>query len=597
MDKETLYALLGLGIGGFGGYFGQQALNKRRLADQQGPLTFDQQKELAYAQAGFDKDGNPLGQETPPLVEDEGEDSNIVQDIIKNIVGDVEPSDQQPIIEVPFQEGDDFFQQGVLGVDPAEKDDKILPHEAVYNFFKYPMGLAPEGMTQGDFSVPDIAFTPEGDEYLKNIALTAEDDPFYTTAGLAGDKNLSFYKEADKLPVEERKKIFKRLIEEEIKNGNISIPKDPSNRSGLMDEEEFSDLLLNMVGQESSYRFLGPDSEKGAVGPMQLMPGTYGTEPGFGVDAITDTQARDPLQNLIFGGNYFSGLTDYYTDKGYRRGQPAVNPDIQRALAAYNFGPGNVNALGLDQFRYEPDADNFLPQETINYLDALGYPLLGAPQGEIPPTMSSREAMQNMQNMILQQELEGTGGGLGLNIADPEERALKGLTGDIYMTERNRTLDPLYQGTGFNQNVFPNQMNFTDIDEDGNAIYEYLFGPEYYQSMDPNIMIPYNQGGRVGLEPGGSLSDDITDLMNSLSMYKGPDSMMAQLSDAEDFLRAEILEADAITGPKYNYTLGMGLDDLMPGLSFEAGVMDDAVFGPGMTSPDDYKFLKFKKTF
>ena len=140
-------------------------------------------------------------------------------------------------------------------------------------------------------------------------------------------------------------------------------------------------------------------------------------------------------------------------------------------------------------------------------------------------------------------------------------------------------------------------MNFTDIDEDGNAIYEYLFGPDYYQSMDPNIMIPYNQGGRVGLEPGGSLSDDITDLMNSLSMYKGPDSMMAQLSDAEDFLRAEILEADAITGPKYNYTLGMGLDDLMPGLSFEAGVMDDAVFGPGMTSPDDYKFLKFKKTF
>ena len=60
MDKETLYALLGLGIGGFGGYFGQQALNKRRLADQQGPLTFDQQKELAYAQAGFDKDGNLL---------------------------------------------------------------------------------------------------------------------------------------------------------------------------------------------------------------------------------------------------------------------------------------------------------------------------------------------------------------------------------------------------------------------------------------------------------------------------------------------------------------------------------------------------------
>ena len=73
--------------------------------------------------------------------------------------------------------------------------------------------------------------------------------------------------------------------------------------------------------------------------------------------------------------------------------------------------------------------------------------------------------------------------------------------------------------------------------------------------------------------------------------------LMYKHKNADDFLRAEILEADAITGPKYNYTLGKSLDDLMPGLSFEAGVMDDAVFGPGMTSPDDYKFLNFKKTF
>jgi hypothetical protein len=801
MNKEDLYGLLGLGIGGLGGYFGQRSLDKRRLAGQQAPLTFEQQKELAYAQSGFDKDGNPLGQQTPSADEDGDEegDSNFVQNIIDGIVGDIDPiSPNTGQIEVPFQEGDEFFQEGVLGVDPAEKDDRLLPGDYVPGLFEdfintYGGGASgifpdlpqpPKGMTQGDFSVPDIAFTPEGDQYLKNIAVTNEDDPFYTTPGLAGDKNLSFYKEADKLPVKERKKLFKKLIKDEIEKGNISIPKDPSNKSGLMDEEEFSNLLSDMVGQESSYRFLGPDSEKGAVGPMQIMPGTYGTEPGFGVNPITDTQARDPLQNLIFGGNYFSGLTDYYTDKGYRRGQPPVNPDIQRALAAYNFGPGNVNALGLDQLRYEPGADNFIPEETINYLDALGYPLLGAPQGEIPPTMSSREAMQNMQNMILQQELEGTGGGLGLNVSDAEERALKGLTGDIYMDEINRTLDPLYQGTGFNQNVFPNQMNFTDIDEDGNAIYEYIFGPD----MDPNITIPFNQGGRVGrqfgggvdagkdspsgdkglgagvssgvaqglggrpgghdaskddfgkenfgdpvgnddsfggdgsgprpapskveeaettpafdpmvdmssfygpmygedtdvnnnripdsqefgpisqmgmttdlgplgtgvgvntpmgtlgigadlgigygtnfgkddqgtigmgynpmsgqlglqgtysfggmnkggrvgLDNGGSLTDDITELMNSLSMNFGDNQQMYQLSDADSFLRAEILGDD---NPRYNYTVGSSLDSLMPGLSFEAGVMDDAIYGPGMTSPDDYKFFNLKKTF
>ena len=44
MTKEDLYALLGLGIGGLGGYFGQRALDKRRFGDQ---LTFEQQKVLS----------------------------------------------------------------------------------------------------------------------------------------------------------------------------------------------------------------------------------------------------------------------------------------------------------------------------------------------------------------------------------------------------------------------------------------------------------------------------------------------------------------------------------------------------------------------
>ena len=104
----------------------------------------------------------------------------------------------------------------------------------------------------------------------------------------------------------------------------------------------------------------------------------------------------------------------------------------------------------------------------------------------------------------------------------------------------------------------------------------------------------FNQGGRVGLDNGGSLTDDITELMNSLSMNFGDNQQMYQLSDADSFLRAEILGND---NPRYNYTVGSNLDSLMPGLSFEAGVMDDAIYGPGMTSPDDYKFFNLKKTF
>jgi hypothetical protein len=54
MNKEDLYALLGLGIGGLGGYFGQRALDKRRAGNQ---LSLEDQERLAKISAGIDPDG------------------------------------------------------------------------------------------------------------------------------------------------------------------------------------------------------------------------------------------------------------------------------------------------------------------------------------------------------------------------------------------------------------------------------------------------------------------------------------------------------------------------------------------------------------
>ena len=63
MDKETLYALLGLGIGGLGGYFGQRSLDKRRAGDQ---LSLEDQERLAKISAGIDPDTNlPYGYQEP----------------------------------------------------------------------------------------------------------------------------------------------------------------------------------------------------------------------------------------------------------------------------------------------------------------------------------------------------------------------------------------------------------------------------------------------------------------------------------------------------------------------------------------------------
>ena len=65
-----------------------------------------------------------------------------------------------------------------------------------------------------------------------------------------------------------------------------------------------------------------------------------------------------------------------------------------------------------------------------------------------------------------------------------------------------------------------------------------------------------------------------------------------RISEDDRFIEAEQMS----TGDTelYNYLVG---GEIMPGLSFELGVMDDAVMEPGMRSPDDLKFFNIKKTF
>jgi len=71
---------------------------------------------------------------------------------------------------------------------------------------------------------------------------------------------------------------------------------------------------------------------------MQLMPETareLGVEDSF-----------DPQQNLRGGSRYLKQLLDKY------------DGDLDRALAAYNWGQGNLDRKGLEQ----------MPQETRDYL-------------------------------------------------------------------------------------------------------------------------------------------------------------------------------------------------------------------------------------
>jgi soluble lytic murein transglycosylase-like protein len=97
------------------------------------------------------------------------------------------------------------------------------------------------------------------------------------------------------------------------------------------------ELIRAVVAVESSFNPTAV-SHAGAQGLMQLMPATaadLGVKDSF-----------DPVDNISGGSRYLSRLLDKYAG------------DLDRALAAYNWGQGNVDRHGLEK----------MPTETRNYL-------------------------------------------------------------------------------------------------------------------------------------------------------------------------------------------------------------------------------------
>jgi len=105
-------------------------------------------------------------------------------------------------------------------------------------------------------------------------------------------------------------------------------------------------LIHSVVSAESAYQS-DAVSHAGAEGLMQLMPTTaadLGVKDSF-----------DPQQNLLGGSRYLKQLLNKY------------DGDLDHALAAYNWGQGNVDRHGLEK----------MPEETRTYISRVRQKLQG----------------------------------------------------------------------------------------------------------------------------------------------------------------------------------------------------------------------------
>lgn len=116
-------------------------------------------------------------------------------------------------------------------------------------------------------------------------------------------------------------------------------------------------------------------SPRGALGIAQIMPSTA-ANPGFGLSPISIEDLKDSNKAIKFQGDYMSAMSNRY------------GGDVEKALTAYNAGPGSVdkaveraNRAGKPQ-----DWKNFLPtQEAKDYANKVMSNLTGVPAKPAQP--------------------------------------------------------------------------------------------------------------------------------------------------------------------------------------------------------------------
>lgn len=110
------------------------------------------------------------------------------------------------------------------------------------------------------------------------------------------------------------------------------------------------ELLMGLIQQESKWN-PNARSHAGAYGLTQIMPETAAA-PGHNIRGISKAELRDPMSQIRFGARYLKAMLNKY------------DGDVDKALAAYNGGPGRLDKVGLQG----------MPLESREYVTAVkGY--------------------------------------------------------------------------------------------------------------------------------------------------------------------------------------------------------------------------------
>lgn len=172
--------------------------------------------------------------------------------------------------------------------------------------------------------------------------------------------------------------------------GAASLPSAPPLGTDILPSLEQAVMQVESGGNPAAV------SSKGAVGTMQTMPGTL-RDPGYGVVPARD---QSPAEQERVGKDYLGAMLRQYADP-------------RAALAAYNWGPGNVdNALRAAGGNVDAMLAS-APAETRAYVPKVLAQVGGGTSGRRSPQIGSRPAKTQAQGeryrTLNAQEVAGLG--------------------------------------------------------------------------------------------------------------------------------------------------------------------------------------------